>query len=689
MNKKLTIGKKIGLGFALVIIIVIVAQWNTYSLLGKYDVDITAFTKQTTELDLDKEVKAEASHLWALVSDASLMKSKEKLTVDAKSALSSAENLLEKLKALNNDNKEQLARIEKLETNFNEVYRLGVELFNADVNNSGIDNAMSKYVSKTDMIFSEVSKVAEADSIVSAKMSKKMLEMSAAGMHGILQFSLFAILISLIIAYFITNKMKKPVLYLNEKVKEYERTGENIKINVTTNDEIGDLGHSFQNMIDAQNEKVEQVIAIANGKMKDVKITSEIDPLSKALKAELEVFANLMKETDRLVKSSKAGKLQDRADTDMFDGEWKELIIGINSIIDAIMLPINDGAKVLDQMATGDFTTRVTGDYHGDHQKIKNSINNLGNSVVDLVKQLTDAIEATASASTQISSSAEEMAAGAQEQSAQTGEVSAAVEQMAATIVETTQNASQAAELAKQAGNTANEGGKVVKQTIDGIESIAKVVSDASEIVEELGVSSDKIGEIIQVIDDIADQTNLLALNAAIEAARAGEQGRGFAVVADEVRKLAERTTTATKEIADMIKQIQSQTAEAVKSMRSGKEETEKGKDLAKQAGTSLGEIKVGSDHVMNAVEQVATASEEQSATVEQISKNVEGINTVAQESAAGVEQIARASEDLNRLTDGLQSLVQQFKINVDSDHEYLVNGDGKIHSNEEYLLSN
>jgi methyl-accepting chemotaxis protein len=180
------------------------------------------------------------------------------------------------------------------------------------------------------------------------------------------------------------------------------------------------------------------------------------------------------------------------------------------------------------------------------------------------------------------------------------------------------------------------------------------------------------------VIDDIADQTNLLALNAAIEAARAGEQGRGFAVVADEVRKLAERTTKATKEIATMIKQIQKDTYDAVDSMNEGTKQVEKGKLLAERAGSSLKEIIVGAELVVDIVTQVAAASEEQSSASEQISKNIEGISSVTQESASGIQQIAHASEDLNRLTLNLQELVAQFKVD-ENGSKFAVRQNGKL----------
>jgi methyl-accepting chemotaxis protein/NAD-dependent dihydropyrimidine dehydrogenase PreA subunit len=317
----------------------------------------------------------------------------------------------------------------------------------------------------------------------------------------------------------------------------------------------------------------------------------------------------------------------------------------------------------MEKFAAGDLTVELHSVNDDEVAKFYAGFNRALENIRHLLSGLISLINETASASNEISSSTEQMAAGAQEQSSQTAEVAGAIEQMAKTITETTRHSGKASDAAKSAGMIAIEGGKVVADTIEGMNRMAEVVKESADIVLTLGKSSDQIGEIVQVIDDIADQTNLLALNAAIEAARAGEQGRGFAVVADEVRKLAERTTKATKEIAQMIKRIQKDTGSAVVSMKDGRSEVEKSKALAEKAGRSLREIITGAEEVVDMSTRVAVASGEQAGAAEQISRNIESISAVTQQSAAGIQQIAHTAEDLNRLTSSLQQLIANFKL--------------------------
>jgi methyl-accepting chemotaxis protein len=372
-----------------------------------------------------------------------------------------------------------------------------------------------------------------------------------------------------------------------------------------------------------------------------------------------------------LADAAKSGVLETRADTEKHKGDFRKIISGINEILDNILKPVNEASAVLEVMATGDLTTRMTGEYEGDHQKLKDSINSLGGNLGGLITQVSELASTVTEIAVEISSNSETMASGSQEQSAQADEVATAVEEMSRTVTENAMGASKTAEEADRNGRIAKEGGTVVDQTVGKMRDIANVVKLSAENMEKLGKSSQQIGEIISVIDDIADQTNLLALNAAIEAARAGEQGRGFAVVADEVRKLAERTTEATKQIADMIKGIQNETEQAVTAMNQGNEEVNSGIELADKAGNSLQEIVSSSQEVLDMINQIAAASEEQSSTSEQIARNVEAISHVTNDSAKKISEIAHSSDELRRLTNQLSESVAQFKVKDDGSGGY------------------
>lgn len=428
-------------------------------------------------------------------------------------------------------------------------------------------------------------------------------------------------------------------------------------LNIERNDEVGQMAKVFDSML--------------------AKAQSGID----SYEISREKILQLTNELQSLIKNAKDGLLDNRGDDRKFEGAYKEIISGFNQVLDAIIGPIQEGAKALEVMSTGDFTVRITSEYKGQHRKIVESINKLADSVGSILQEVVDATQATSSAASQISSSSEELASGSQELSSQVHEIASAIEQMTSTIIQTSKSTNRTAENAKHSVEIAEKGGEVILQTVDGISRIAEVVNKASEIIQELGKNSQQIGDIVQVIDEIADQTNLLALNAAIEAARAGEQGRGFAVVADEVRKLAERTTKATKEIAQMIRKIQTDTKNAVESVSEGAVVVEEGKKLASKAGHSLKEIISGANEVVDLANQVASASEEQSSTAEQISKNIESISHVTNESASGVQQIARAADDLNRLTEKLSNLVSQFVIDNRRKErsEYYLRANGKL----------
>ena len=344
-------------------------------------------------------------------------------------------------------------------------------------------------------------------------------------------------------------------------------------------------------------------------------------------------------------------------------------LVGAFLLTRSVVRSVGSLREVASRIEAGDLTVQTDVTTNDELSQLWRSFNSMASGLRSTIQQVEEASLAVANASAQISSSTEQMAAGIQEQTSQASEVAGAVEEMAKTIIENSKNAANTASTAKQAKQAAEVGGRVVEETVVGMKRIAEVVKQSAGTVQELGKSSDQIGQIIGVIDDIADQTNLLALNAAIEAARAGEQGRGFAVVADEVRKLAERTTKATKEIAAMIKKIQVDTRGAVSSMEEGTKQVDEGIKLADKAGSSLKEIVEISQRVTDMVSQIAAASGEQSSAGEQISKNVEAISNVTNETATGIHQIAEAAEDLNRLTVNLQQLLGAFTLS-ESGHE-------------------
>lgn len=281
----------------------------------------------------------------------------------------------------------------------------------------------------------------------------------------------------------------------------------------------------------------------------------------------------------------------------------------------------------------------------------------------DVIAEVTSVTADVAAASTEIAASAEQIAGGMNEQSQQVTQVSAAVEEMAASILEVAQRSSDAAGKANESGTIAENGGKVVENTISGMSTINQTVSTSAQAVQELGQRNDRIGEVVTAINDIADQTNLLALNAAIEAARAGEHGRGFAVVADEVRKLADRTTQATAEIASSIEEIQGRTREAVANMNTGTEQVAEGVSNAEQAGIALTQILSAAQDVSSMIQSIAAATEEQSAASEQVSQSIEQIAAVTQQTREGTSQAAVAAAQLSERASGLQELVSQFRV--------------------------
>lgn len=481
----------------------------------------------------------------------------------------------------------------------------------------------------------------------------------------IIGFSVLFLFLVLFIIYTVVRKQINKRLNKLIEISNKIGIGDiDVEIDHNNADELGILEKSYSEMISNMREQTEMATDIASGNLNVVvNVRSDKDRLSKSFEIMIKSLKKLIDDIKLLTSAAVEGNLSHRINTENHSADFKQIVQGINKTIDEILEPINEGSEVLSQIAKGNLKVRVSGTYKGEHQKIKNSINEVAQSLYSIVGEVASGVDHVSSSSSQISSSIDEMLAVSREQTVQTNEIAAAMEEMAKTILENTKNASAAAQTAKESGVQANEGEKVVLETIEGMKQISVVVNNSAETVFKLGEDSDKIGEIIQVIQDIADQTNLLALNASIEAARAGEQGRGFAVVADEVLKLAERTSNATNEISEMIKGIQVETGNAVDSIKQGTIAVDAGKKLAAKAGEVLDGIKNETEKLSSIADHVAVASEEQSSAAEQISKNIESISNVTSQNAQSIQQIAQAAANLNNLTINLEKLVLKFDL--------------------------
>ncbi|MBC7964026.1 MAG: cache domain-containing protein [Steroidobacteraceae bacterium] len=329
----------------------------------------------------------------------------------------------------------------------------------------------------------------------------------------------------------------------------------------------------------------------------------------------------------------------------------------------SITVPTSILAKQTEQVARGELDIQVICSSDDEIGRLSCSFRTMTENLRAIISQVAGTSNQVAAAAAQLTSAAEQIATGAEEVAAQSVTVATAGEEMSATSCDIARNCQMAAEGAQLASQSAQNGAAVVESTIIVMGHIAAKVQESAKTVENLGARSDQIGAIIGTIEDIADQTNLLALNAAIEAARAGEQGRGFAVVADEVRALAERTTRATKEIGEMIKAIQNETKGAVAAMEQGVNQVEAGTKEAAKSGNALRDILDQINAVAMQVNQIATAAEEQTATTSEISSNMQQITEVVHQTSQGAQESATAAAQLSGNAEELQRLVRQFKL--------------------------
>lgn len=334
-------------------------------------------------------------------------------------------------------------------------------------------------------------------------------------------------------------------------------------------------------------------------------------------------------------------------------------------LANSIANPIKQIAQRFTDLAKGDgdLSQRIEVKGNDEIAQLSTGFNGFIEKIHQSMKEVASTSHALQSAAESVSEKSNRTHNNSQEQRDQTIQVVAAINQMGATISEIASNAATAAETANQASGNTDEGRAVVNKAKDAISRLAADIENTGKVVEQLASTTQDIGSILDVIRDISDQTNLLALNAAIEAARAGEQGRGFAVVADEVRNLASRTASSTEEIQKMINQLQNDAKDAVTAMASGKVVTQEGVSASDEAVNVLVNISDRIHDISDRNTQVATATEEQSTVVHTINQNIEEINSINEVTTSTAEELAEASQELRDLSGRLDKMVGSFKL--------------------------
>lgn len=395
--------------------------------------------------------------------------------------------------------------------------------------------------------------------------------------------------------------------------------------------------------------KVEEAVKEVELKNKEVfEISKKTEEANKKLESNQEELLKAINESEKTKKDLELSKK-------ILEEEQKSLEKSVEKIL-----------TQMNNFAAGDLTVKIDIEENESSNisiiKLFDGFNLSVKNINQLFTHIVDAIEQTKKASETIILLTEQLAAGTEEQLTQTGHIAASAEELAATtdqnaksIVATAQNSNKNKEIA-------NTGGEIVSKTVDTMKEISEIVNQSLNKVSELYRSTSRINDIISVINDIANQTNLLALNAAIESARAGEHGRGFSVVAGEVRKLSEKTTLSTKEIESMINTVKDQTNEVVSVMKEVTERVNKGISLTSDAGEALDKIVTSSEQLLLTMEQISVSTEEHSATTKQIAKNILEIDYVSNKAVGDIDIISKSASELNKLIGNLEVISQKFK---------------------------
>ena len=396
-------------------------------------------------------------------------------------------------------------------------------------------------------------------------------------------------------------------------------------------------------------------------------IRTEVGPLLNSIKSDLRGLVNDL----TAYASQESTALLDRVSNSqsLVSGLFViGLLFGLGGafmIVRMVVNPLKVAVEAMNDIAEGegDLTRRLDVNGKDEIAQLGEAFNQFASKVHGVVSEVMNSVSQLSSAATELSMVTNQTSEGVARQQTETEQVATAMNEMTSTVQEVASHAEQAAGAANDANTESQKGNTIVGEGIKSISALAEEITSASSVIGRLETDSENIGTVLDVIRGIAEQTNLLALNAAIEAARAGEQGRGFAVVADEVRTLASRTQESTQEIQSMIEKLQSGAHDAVEVMNVSQTRASETVDHANQAGNALNSIAGSVERINDMNLQIASAAEEQSAVAEEINQNVVRIADIAQDTSTSMQQIASSSEDLAQLSTRLDQLVGNFKV--------------------------
>ena len=447
--------------------------------------------------------------------------------------------------------------------------------------------------------------------------------------------TLLALLSGVFIGIFITKGITNPLTLCVDFARQVARGDLSKQVEINTKDETRDLGDALNDMFGYLRGMANVADSISNGDL-----SMAVKPAS-----EHDVFGNSF---SKMI------------------GSLKDMVSRVRKSSESVASAADEISAATDQITKGAQNQASASEETGSTmEEMSVQIQNVAKNA----EGLSSNVDETTSSIQQMGTTADGVAKMAESMASNVSETSSTIEQMIVTIEKTAKNVEEADRLSKQASDEATNGGEAVMKMVEGMKVLGDMMSNISGVIQNLGKRSEAIGSIVKVIEEIADQTNLLALNAAIEAARAGEAGQGFAVVADEVRKLAERSVKATKEIGDVIKQVQTETDSAVKATEEGAKSSGEGLALADQAGEAISKIMESVKSTSNIMQEISGATSEQSTAAKNVVTAVEEMNRLTQsvtqstnEQAAGIQQVVKAAEAMSQMTEQVKNATSEQK---------------------------